>query len=130
MQQKITIIMAALFLLCSSSTQAQQQPVKMKGMSLKQYKTLIKSGPDQWVLVDFYADWCGPCKRMDPFLEEIKKEMGNGLKMVRINADSNTLVCNELSVFSLPTLFLYKKEQMYWFNSGYTGKEEILSHMR
>lgn len=102
--------------------------VKKKGMSVKQYKSLIKS--DNWVLVDFYADWCGPCKKMDPFLEEIKIEMVGKLKMVRINADDNTDICNELSVYSLPTLFLYKNEKMYWFNSGYTSKEEIMSHIK
>lgn len=130
MKKKTGFLLAAFFLICSAAQAQPQIPVKKKGMSLKQYKALIKGAQDQWVLVDFYADWCGPCKRMDPFLEEIKKEMGSRLKMVRINADSNTLVCNELSVYSLPTLFLYKKEQMYWFNSGYTGKEEILSHMK
>jgi thioredoxin 1 len=131
MKTKITLSFFFLLTLGYSCVCAQEkQVVKKKGMSLKQYKTLIRSDQDQWILVDFYADWCGPCKRMDPFLEEIKKEMGSKLRMVRINADDNTTICNELSVYSLPTLFLYKKEQMYWFNSGYVGKEEIVSHMR
>lgn len=118
-----------IFLLAGLNSFAQNNSyVKKKGMSVKQYKSLIKS--DNWVLVDFYADWCGPCKRMDPFLEEIKNEMGSKLKMVRINADDNTDICNELSVYSLPTLFLYKNEKMYWFNSGYTSKDEILSHIK
>lgn len=116
-------------LFCSIRSTAQTNTaVKKKGISVKQYKALLQS--DKWVLVDFYADWCGPCKRMDPFLEEIKTEMGDKLKMVRINADSNTAICNELSVYSLPTLFLYKNEKMYWFNSGYVSKEEILGHIK
>lgn len=118
-----------IFLLAGLNSFAQNNTyVKKKGMSVKQYKSLLKS--DNWVLVDFYADWCGPCKKMDPFLEEIKNQMGSKLKMVRINADDNTDICNELSVYSLPTLFLYKNEKMYWFNSGYTSKEEIMSHIK
>ncbi len=129
MKTTLPVSLLIIFLLAGLSAFAQNNTyVKKKGMSVKQYKSLIKA--DNWVLVDFYADWCGPCKKMDPFLEEIKNEMASKLKMVRINADDNTDICNELSVYSLPTLFLYKNEKMYWFNSGYTSKEEIMSHIK
>lgn len=101
---------------------------KKKGMSLKAYKALIKS--DKMVLVDFYADWCGPCKRIQPYLEEIKEEMGSKLLLLRVNADENTELCNELSVYSLPTLFFYKNGAMYWFNSGYLEKDELRKHVQ
>ena len=58
-----------------------------KGMSLAQYKSLVNS--DKIVLVDFYADWCVPCKKMKPYLDKISEEMKSKLKLVRIDADAN-----------------------------------------
>ncbi|MBS1773330.1 MAG: thioredoxin [Bacteroidetes bacterium] len=95
-----------------------------QGMGLSDYKKLLKT--DKLVLVDFSAPWCGPCKRMAPFISEIEKEKAATLNVVKINTDDNQQLATELQIQSLPTLILYKNEQIIWRKIGYTSKEELL----
>lgn len=101
---------------------------KNKGMSRKEYDALVKT--DKIVLIDFYAEWCQPCKKMKPYLDEISAEMGNQINVIRINADENTALCQDLSVDALPTIFIYKKGTMMWHNVGYVEKAEILKYLK
>lgn len=93
------------------------------GMSLAQYKELLKS--ETPVLVDFYAEWCAPCKKMEPYLKKIAKEMPDKVKIVRINADENTELCKALNVSALPVLKLYKKDKVVWENLGFVTEDEV-----
>lgn len=95
-------------------------------MSMTEYNNLLNT--DKLVLVDFYADWCAPCLKMAPFLEDIKKEMGSKVVVVRINADQNKSVVKQLNVAALPALMLYKNKKLIWTNTGFQTKEEIVSH--
>ena len=81
------------------------------------------------VLVDFYADWCAPCKKMAPSLSEIQKEMGAKVEVVKINADQNKTLVKSLNVSALPTLMLYKNKKLIWTNSGYLSKEDIVKRL-
>lgn len=101
---------------------------KSSGMNRADYDKLIKS--DEIVLIDFYADWCGPCKKMKPSLEEIAQEMQGKISLVRIDADENEELCHDLSIDALPTLMVYKKGTMMWHNVGYVGKDEIVQHLK
>lgn len=85
---------------------------------------------DKLVLVDFYADWCAPCKKMKPYLEEISTEMKDNVIVVRINADNSKELTQELTVEALPTLILYKKGTQVWRNAGYLTKEEIVKQLQ
>lgn len=96
-------------------------------MSSTQFKEILNT--DKLVLVDVYADWCAPCKKMAPYLEEIQKEKASTVKIVRINADQNRSLMNDLKVTALPTLLLYKNKAVVWSNTGYLTKEEITSHL-
>ena len=96
-------------------------------MSQTQFDNLLNT--DKLVLVDVYADWCAPCKRMAPSLEEIKNEMTNKVNVVRINADQNKTLVSNLKVNALPTLILYKNKKAIWTNTGFLSKEEIVSHL-
>jgi len=96
-------------------------------MSLAQYNNLLIT--DKLVLVDIYADWCAPCKKMAPSLEEIKKEMENSVTLVRINADQNKTLVSSLKVSALPTLLLYKNKKLIWSNEGFLSKSDIISHL-
>lgn len=94
------------------------------GMSMAEYHQLIDH--EGLVLVDFYATWCGPCKRMAPFLEEIAQEQATTLKLQKINTDKNILVAQELNITGLPTLLLYKSKKMVWSHTGYISKSKLL----
>lgn len=98
-----------------------------KGMSLDDYKKLLDT--DKLVLVDFYAEWCGPCKKMEPFLKEIAEEKSATVKLIRINIDENMELEKALKVEALPTLKLYKSQTIVWDNLGFVTKEEILKHL-
>ena len=93
------------------------------GMSLVQYKELLKS--ETPILVDFYAEWCAPCKKMEPYLKKMAAEMPEKVKIVRINADENTELCKALNVSALPVLKLYKKDKVVWENLGFVTEDEV-----
>jgi len=80
------------------------------------YNDLINS-PNP-VLVDFSAEWCGPCKTMAPELKKLASEMGDKLKIIKIDIDKNPDLANRLKVQSVPTLILYKDGKQVWRQSG------------
>lgn len=94
------------------------------GMNKAQFDALLNS--DKLVLIDFYADWCVPCKKMKPYLEEISKEQADKLILTRINADDNQALCKELKIDALPVLQLYKNKLLLWNNQGFIEKEAVL----
>ena len=97
------------------------------GISRVDYFNKIKS--DKLVLVDFYAEWCAPCKKMKPYLEEISNDMKNTVDVLRIDADASKEVCQVMTVEALPTLILYKNGIQVWRNTGYVTKEEVLNQI-
>ena len=70
------------------------------------------------VLVDFYAEWCAPCKTMNPILKKIKKNMGDNLKIIKINVDNNQQVARKFQVRGIPTFILFKNNEVKWRQSG------------
>ncbi len=97
------------------------------GMSQTDFEALFNT--DKVVLVDFYADWCAPCKRMKPYLDEISKDMADKVTVVRIDADANPALCHALGVEALPVLHVYKNKQLTWQNTGYIGKEQVVQQL-
>ena len=79
------------------------------------------------VLVDFYADWCGPCKMMSPVLIEVKKHFNDKLKVLKINVDNNQSLSAKLQVRGVPTLILYKSNQQVWRQSGVVDANQLIS---
>lgn len=94
------------------------------GMSKDDFNTMITS--DKLVLIDFYADWCGPCQKMKPYLEEIALEYAATVQVIRINADDNQQLCKDLKIDALPVLQLYKNQQLTWNHTGFIEKEEVV----
>lgn len=89
------------------------------------FKDLVNSA--DLVLVDFYADWCGPCKMLAPMLQEIAKERGGKLKIIKINVDKNKLLAADMAVRSVPTLMLYKKGKQVWKQASAPQKSQLLN---
>ncbi|MFZ2905178.1 MAG: thioredoxin domain-containing protein [Cyclobacteriaceae bacterium] len=102
--------------------------VKSSGMSLQDFNALIVH--DKIVLIDFYADWCGPCKKMEPYLKEISRDMADRVELVRINTDDNQQLISQLKIDAIPVLQVYKNKQLTWTNTGYIGKEEVLKQLQ
>ncbi|WP_281541242.1 thioredoxin [Maribacter aestuarii] len=78
------------------------------------------------VLIDFYADWCGPCKMLAPILKQVKDEMGEAIKIVKIDVDKNGSIASKYNVRGVPTMLLFKKGKQLWRQSGVLQKNDIV----
>jgi len=79
------------------------------------------------ILIDFFADWCAPCKTMSPILEEVKISMGERVKVIKIDVEKNQRLAAALNVQGVPTLVLYKNKELLWRQSGVVQKNDIIS---
>lgn len=78
------------------------------------------------VLVDFYADWCGPCKTLAPILKEVASELGEKARVIKIDVDKNQQLSQKFQVRGVPTLILFRKGEQLWRTSGVMQKRDLI----
>ena len=76
--------------------------------------------------IDFYADWCAPCKMLTPILKDLKSELGDRLKVVKIDVDANNAIAGRFQIRGVPTMMLFKEGKVLWRQSGVLPKDAIL----
>lgn len=93
------------------------------GITATDYETLIQS--DKKVLVNFYAEWCGPCKKMAPYILKMQKEFKGKISILRLDADANKSLIDEMKIDGLPVIIIYEDGKEMWRNQGYLSEEDL-----
>jgi thioredoxin 1 len=89
------------------------------------FNTIING--DIPVLVDFYADWCAPCKMQTPILKEVAAEMNGRIRIIKIDVDRNHAIASRYGIRSVPTLMLFKNGKSVWNQPGLTDKNQLIN---
>jgi len=92
-------------------------------MSKTTFKDLISSPTP--TIIDFYADWCGPCKMQTPILEKLKYELGEDIRIVKIDVDQNQPLANKLEVKSIPTIMIFQDGELKWRAAGVQNAQTL-----
>ncbi|MEI6049971.1 MAG: thioredoxin [Bacteroidota bacterium] len=77
------------------------------------------------VIVDFHALWCSPCKMQSPILKEVASELGESVRVIKIDVDSNNEIANRYNVQSVPTLIIFKNGKLIWRQTGVANKSQL-----
>jgi thioredoxin 1 len=97
---------------------------KITELDSSNFDTTVSSGSAP-VIVDFWAPWCGPCKAIGPIMEEIAEEMGDAVKICKVNVDDNSEIATKFEIRAIPTILIFKDGQLAETVVGLTSKEDL-----
>jgi thioredoxin len=119
---------------CSEKVQCAELPAGCIPLNTEGFANLIADLSKEWkylgdkpAVVDFYADWCGPCKAISPILEEIAKEYAGQLYIYKVNVDNDPAIADAFNIQAIPTLLFIPMEGRYSVKTGGMGKEELVN---
>lgn len=98
-----------------------------KGMNIQEYQALLQD--KRLVLVDIYAQWCAPCKKMKPYFDKISVDMGDKIKLVRIDTDAHPKLTKALKISAIPVIRLYQNGNIIWEHEGYLDEESLRNQL-
>lgn len=101
---------------------------KIIGISSQEYQALLNS--DKKILINFYAEWCAPCKRMASYIIKMQKELVAKVVIVRLDADENKTLLAQMKISELPTLLLYKNNEVKWNHSGFISEADLKKQLQ
>jgi thioredoxin len=104
-----------------------EKSTKIIGMCEQEYNEMTHS--DKKVMVNFYAKWCEPCKKMQPYILKMQSEMKDQIKIVRLDADENKTMLDELKLDGLPVIIVYEDGKEIWRNIGFISEEDLRKHL-
>lgn len=110
-----------------NAAQMNVQSDKIIGICPQEYQDLLKT--DKKVLVNFYAEWCAPCKKMTPYILKMQEELKDKIVIIRLDADKNKTIVGSLKLDGLPVVILYEKGKEIWRNIGYISEEDLKTHL-
>ena len=97
-------------------------------MAKGNFNTLINQ--DKPLLVDFFATWCGPCQAVGPILKDVANQVGDKVKIIKIDIDKNPGLANQFQVRAVPTMILFQKGQVKWRQSGVAPAQMIMQEIQ
>ncbi|WMQ64280.1 thioredoxin [Imtechella halotolerans] len=95
---------------------------------MSNFQSLIQSNKP--VLIDFYAEWCGPCKMMSPILQETKATLGDSVSILKIDVDKNQALASQYQVRGVPTLMIFKDGKQLWRQSGVVQTNDLVKLLK
>ena len=96
---------------------------KIVGMCSQEYEELIQANPK--ILINFYAEWCAPCKKMAPYVMQLQKELAGNIHLVRLNADEHKTLVKQLKIDELPTFIYLENQKEMWRQSGFISETDL-----